>query len=215
MTRIGRLIGPGDLELGFPHVRRPGRFALAHPTTIGPAWALALLAAYPLVLTLTRRSRWGAVSILFLYAVGVVAVTVFPIKVRSASWYWEPWWSVFAWIPFQVPPLSWILNVVMFVPLGVLVPLLWPRFDSMRRMSLLGLYASIGIELTQLVLWFTLGSYRTVDINDLIANTLGAVLGLLALRLVASRRPRPGYSPPASPRSWWRHPVGSSRTPPD
>ena len=78
-----------------------------------------------------------------------------------------------------------VANVVMFVPLGILVPLLWPRFDSMRRMAVLGVCASAGIELTQLLLWVTVGSHRTVDVNDLIANTAGALLGLLVLRLVA------------------------------
>jgi glycopeptide antibiotics resistance protein len=189
---------------------------LAHPTIIGPGWALTLLAAYPLVWVFTRRSRLVPVSSLFLYAVSVTAITVFPIKVRSESWIWEPWWVVFAWIPFQVPPLSFVLNVVMFMPLGVLVPMLWPRFDSARRIAVLGLCASAAIELTQLALWFGLGSYRTVDVNDLIANTGGALLGLLVLRRLVNRRPpTPGCNPPASPRSWWRHRAGSSRTPRD
>ena len=187
---------------------------MAHPTMIGSGWALALLAAYPLVWTLTRRSRLVAVSLLFLYAVSVTAITVLPIKVPA----WrvaEPWWSVIAWIPFQVPPLSFVLNVVMFVPLGVLVPLLWPAFRHMTRLAWLALAASAAIELTQLVLWVTLGSRRTVDVNDLIANTGGALLGLLVLRLLATRGSRPGCSPPASARSWWRPRAGSSRTPPD
>jgi glycopeptide antibiotics resistance protein len=187
---------------------------VAHPSVIGPGWALALLAAYPLVLTLTRRSRLVAVSTLFLYAVGVVTVTVFPIRVRPVAWRGdEPWWSVIEGTPFDVPPISGVLNVVMFVPLGVLLPLLWPRLNSIRRIAVLGVCASMAIELTQLLLWVTVGSRRTVDVNDLIANTLGALLGLLVLRLVASRPPRPGCSPPASPRSWWRPRAGSSRTP--
>ena len=187
---------------------------MAHPTTFGPGWALVLLAAYPLVLIVTRRSRWVLASALYLYAVGVTTVTVFPVPYRP----WranEPWWAVIQPVPFEVPPIGWVLNVVMFMPLGVLVPMLWPRTDSWRRIALLGLGASTVIELTQLLLWVTLGSRRTVDINDLIANTLGALLGLLVLRRMASRRPTPGCSPPASPRSWWRRPAGSSRTPPD
>jgi len=183
---------------------------------IGPGWALLLLAAYPLVGIFTRRSRLVPVSILFLYAVGVTIVTVFPIWVRPVAWRWtEPWWSVIQWVPFQVPPWSFALNVVMFVPLGVLVPLLWPRFDAVGRLAVLAAGASATIELTQFVLWVSLGSRRTVDVNDLIANTAGALLGLLALRLAATRAPTPGCSPPASPRSWWSPRAGSSRTPPD
>jgi glycopeptide antibiotics resistance protein len=163
----------------------------AHPTTIGPGWALLVLAAYPLVVALMRRrgevprGRLAAVSAAFLYAVGVIAVTVFPIMVRST---YDPWWSVIRWVPFEVPVLSFILNVVMFVPFGVLVPLLWPPAGSVRRLAAWALCASAGIELTQFVLWLTLGSRRTVDVNDLIANTAGALLGLLVLRMAARRR---------------------------
>jgi glycopeptide antibiotics resistance protein len=185
---------------------------LAHPTVIGSGWALALLAVYPLVWVVTRRSRLAGVSVLFLYAVGVAAITVFPIRVPSARGD-EPWWSVFAVIPGQVPPLSFVLNVVMFVPLGVLVPVLWPGFLRAGRLAGLAVTASAAIELIQLVLWVTLGSRRTVDVNDLIANTGGALLGLVLLRLVTTRRPRRGCSRPASARSWWRARAGSSRTP--
>jgi glycopeptide antibiotics resistance protein len=161
---------------------------LAHPTTIGPAWALVFLIAYPLVVAATRRRgnvsrrRVIAVSVLFLYAVTVVAITAFPIRVRQADWAGEGWWTVFRLIPFVVPPLSFVLNVVMFVPFGVLVPLLWPRADSVGRLAGSAVCASAGIELTQFVLWVTLGSHRMVDVNDLIANTAGALVGLLILR---------------------------------
>jgi glycopeptide antibiotics resistance protein len=49
------------------------------------------------------------------------------------------------------------------------------------------LAASAVIELTQFVLWLTVGNHRTVDVNDLIANTAGGVLGLLAMRSVSAR----------------------------
>ncbi len=167
----------------------------AHPTTIGPAWALALLAAYPVVLGAMHRrgqvprARVVTISLLLLYAVGVVAVTVFPIRVgSSAHWSGGPWWAVVQWIPFQVEALSFWLNVLMFVPLGVLLPLIWPRADSVPRLAAWAACASGAIELVQFVLWVTLGSRRTVDLNDLIANTAGALLGLLVLRLAAARR---------------------------
>jgi glycopeptide antibiotics resistance protein len=125
-----------------------------------------------------------AVSIFLVYAVGVAAVTVFPIHLRPGSRgrTGGPWWIVIQAIPFDVPPVSFVLNIALFAPLGILVPLLWPKADSVRRMAGLAVCVSGGIELAQFILWVTLGSYRMVDVNDLIANTGGAVLGLLALR---------------------------------
>jgi glycopeptide antibiotics resistance protein len=135
------------------------------------------------------------VTILFLYVAAVIAVTIFPIRVRSAAyWTGDPWWTVFRWIPFVVDAPSFVLNVIMFVPLGVLLPLLRPALDDLRRLAGLAGAASLTIEATQFVLGITLGSRRTVDVNDLIANAGGALLGLLILRLaVPSRRHRASY----------------------
>lgn len=123
------------------------------------------------------------------YAVGVVAVTVFPIRPRPpAYWLGEPFSEIFHWIPGDVDAPSFVLNVLMFVPFGVLLPLLRPALDGYRRIALGALLTSAGIELIQLMLGLTLGSRRTVDVNDLIANTAGALLGLLVLRLAVPER---------------------------
>ena len=66
---------------------------------------------------------------------------------------------------------SSLLNVLLFVPFGIFLPILWSSFRSLRRTVLTGLAVSGVIELAQL---FT---FRTTDINDLITNTLGAALG--------------------------------------
>jgi glycopeptide antibiotics resistance protein len=171
---------------------------LANPTTIARWWALTLLAAYPVVVTAMRRRtavsrrRLIVFSLFVLYVVAVVAVTAFPIKVRpgAVASMGDDWWTVLRWVPFAVPPLGFVLNIFMFVPLGVLVPLLWPSADSLRRLTGLALCASGALELTQFVLWVTLGSPRTVDINDLISNTAGAVLGLLLLRALVRKPTR-------------------------
>ena len=169
---------------------------LGHPATIGPVWALTAAAVYPVVTAALRRHgpvaqlQKVAAWILTVYAVCVVAVTVFPIRIRMASWRHAPWWVVLQWVPGQVPPVGFVLNILMFVPLGVLAPLLWPRTRSWARMTLLALGLSALIELTQFVLWLTLGNYRTVDVNDLISNTAGGVLGLLVLRLWTRLRSR-------------------------
>jgi glycopeptide antibiotics resistance protein len=180
---------PGDVAYsGDRAAPAAGGEVLAHPTTIGPAWALAFLAVYPSVVAAMRRSgqvsrrRMIAASVFFLYAVGVGAITVFPIRVREAEWMGAGWRAVIQLMPFVVTPVSFVLNVIMFVPFGVLVPLLWPRADAVGRLAGWAAGTSLGIELTQFVLWVTLGSHRMVDVNDLIANTAGALLGLLLLR---------------------------------
>jgi glycopeptide antibiotics resistance protein len=73
-------------------------------------------------------------------------------------------------------------NVVLFVPLGFLLPLLDPRCRRFATTAAVALSASVGIELVQLVLLVALGARRSVDVDDVILNVTGAGLGYLAWR---------------------------------
>ena len=64
------------------------------------------------------------------------------------------------------------LNILLFVPLGFLVPILKESFRSSWKVLLLGLAFSLFIECTQLVLH--MGCFDTAD---LIHNTAGAGIG--------------------------------------
>lgn len=74
-----------------------------------------------------------------------------------------------------------VLNVILFVPLGILAPLLLPKKVSWWQVALLGLAVSLAIELTQLV------NMRITDVDDLIMNTLGALVGYVAYCLLPAR----------------------------
>ena len=89
--------------------------------------------------------------------------------------------------PFQdADPASFGLGVALFVPLGVLLPLLWTGYRSLWRTVLFGAGLSLLVEVSQLL------DVRTTSVTDLIANVLGMAAGYAAWRLVASlggRRP--------------------------
>lgn len=82
---------------------------------------------------------------------------------------------------------STLLNVLLFVPLGFFLTVLWKRFRNMGWSVLFGFSMSLTIELLQL---FT---FRATDVNDLMTNTFGAFLGWcighLALRLIPGLKP--------------------------
>lgn len=69
------------------------------------------------------------------------------------------------------------LNILLFFPLGLLLPLLWPRFRSFGVTVLYGFLLSLFIEVSQI---FT---YRATDIDDLIANTFGVILGYFMAKI--------------------------------
>jgi glycopeptide antibiotics resistance protein len=66
-------------------------------------------------------------------------------------------------------------NILLFVPLGFLLPLLWKRFSPLATV-LTGAALSFAIETVQ---FFT---GRAADIDDFILNTLGALLGCCIFR---------------------------------
>ncbi len=72
------------------------------------------------------------------------------------------------------------LNVLMFVPFGYLVPAMNPKYFRKWSFAMLGgLVASTVIEGTQMI--FSLGQS---DVDDIIANTLGAVVGYILIRFI-------------------------------
>ena len=66
---------------------------------------------------------------------------------------------------------STVPNVFLFLPLGCFLPILWTDFRSVWKVVFVGFLTSLTIELLQI---FT---YRATDVNDLMTNTLGTLLG--------------------------------------
>ena len=78
------------------------------------------------------------------------------------------------WIPFSEPAtIPNILNMIMMMPFGFLLPLLWPRWRRLWKVILAGFGFSLLIEVFQLF------NTRLSDVDDLIMNSLGAFAGYL------------------------------------
>lgn len=75
------------------------------------------------------------------------------------------------------------LNILLFVPLGLFVRMLWKR--GLTGAVLLGFGVSLAVEITQLTANFGTApfQYRIFDVDDLITNTTGAALGWIAATL--------------------------------
>lgn len=70
-------------------------------------------------------------------------------------------------------------NLLIFTPMGFLLPLLSKRFRKAWVIICIGFFSSLAVETVQFI--FTVGS---ADIDDLILNTLGAWFGYLAYKCV-------------------------------
>ena len=74
-------------------------------------------------------------------------------------------------------------NVLMFVPFGIFVPIIWPRFRKFLAFLVLSSATIVAIETVQYIT--SLGS---CDIDDLILNLPGMILGYLLTNQITSVR---------------------------
>ena len=75
---------------------------------------------------------------------------------------------------------SIILNILLYMPLGYLLPFVWPglmrakRAASVFYITLIGFFYSLATESAQLV--FHIGSF---EVDDIFNNTLGCFMGCI------------------------------------
>ena len=78
--------------------------------------------------------------------------------------------------------LNLVGNILAFIPFGIFVPiLLSSKVGLFRRVFFFSLALSLSFECTQLVLYI-----GTFDVDDLILNTCGGVVGYVIYRGIAS-----------------------------
>lgn len=74
-------------------------------------------------------------------------------------------------------------NIIVFIPYGILLPILLPSLSSFYKIGMIAIATSLIFELIQLVA--VLGIF---DVDDIILNTLGAVIGFAIYQPFQSRR---------------------------
>lgn len=78
-------------------------------------------------------------------------------------------------------------NILAFLPLAFLCAAAYPRFRRFGASTGLAALCSLGVELTQLAInLFTHVPNRAVDVNDVLLNTIGGMLGFACWRLASA-----------------------------
>ncbi|OAH11762.1 VanZ family protein [Streptomyces jeddahensis] len=122
------------------------------------------------------------------YAAAVLSITVFPLTVTWGKYANQaPWYSQINFIPLITLDTTAIPNVIMFFPLGVLLPLI-SQVNRVRRATAVSALVSLCIEVTQLLCYVIFNNGRSCDINDVLANTLGGMIGYAVVRATLNRR---------------------------
>ncbi|MCI1017223.1 VanZ family protein [Microbacterium sp. C5A9] len=122
--------------------------------------------------------RASVAAVLAVYAGGVLANTVFPIFLRVGTGFYDgprpfPLYLV-PFVDYGVEDA--LINVAVFIPLGMLVPLLAAR-PSWWKVVVIVAGASLAIELTQMATARIALGGHLADINDWLTNILGGIIG--------------------------------------
>lgn len=84
------------------------------------------------------------------------------------------------WQPFYI---NFLGNIILFMPIGFLLPLLFRRMEFFILPVIVGLCISLFIEVMQIP------QSRSSDVDDLWLNTLGALLGYICYSFVRKAFP--------------------------
>ncbi len=132
-------------------------------------------------------AREAVVTALFLWALLVTKVTMFPLTIIFYDWHGSSNLTPFASIAEIVQTTSPEFaieniggNLVMFVPFGFLLPVL---FAGLRRPGAVLWRAAAVSALIESAEYITRA--RSVDIDDVILNSAGAMIGYAAFAVVA------------------------------
>lgn len=168
---------------------------IAYVIAAAPVLVVMLLVAMLLVSTALHRCglltpwRLLTAAAVAVYLEALLTTTMFPQRLDVGPMMPPPqiWQDSVNLVPLvTAQPGGMLLNIAMTIPLGLLAPLVI-RVRSLGMAALVGVTVSTTIELLQLVGNIVFSTGRTTDINDVIANTLGAVLGWMLLRSFARR----------------------------
>jgi glycopeptide antibiotics resistance protein len=181
--------------------REKGAVIMLKFTPIG----LLLMVMYLLITWLVNRKRdiskvKQVINFLFfMYILAVVAVTFFPLPIDQRYIVDKIKTGLHQsnnFVPFKT--ISEVLynhyymialkniggNILLFVPLGFFIPLIWGKVNW-NRAVLLGFASSISIELTQAIISLLLGfTYRSSDVDDIILNTVGFTFGYVCFNVL-------------------------------
>lgn len=78
-----------------------------------------------------------------------------------------------AWYSFSIA--EWrniILNILMLIPFGLLLPVVFKLYNSFWKVSITGLFFSITIEIVQFI-----SEKGIVEADDILNNTIGTMIG--------------------------------------
>jgi glycopeptide antibiotics resistance protein len=124
-------------------------------------------------------------SLFVAYTIFIVWYALLKREPRGTERVFKPelFWAIRAWIvnptvESKKEAVQYLMNILFFIPYGLLFP--WK--DNWKRVFVTALILSVFIELSQFI--FNLG---WCEVDDVISNTLGAMIGWGAIRQISRK----------------------------
>lgn len=131
----------------------------------------------------------------FLYIIAIAAITIVPLSysVHRAPEEHDinliPFKTTYNYVRHEVRTQHWhpgllmentLGNILMFIPFGFLLPMVIKKINTFTKVLFAGFVFSALIESIQYA-ERSFGVYRSVDVDDVILNTAGALTGWMIL----------------------------------
>lgn len=120
-------------------------------------------------------------SLFYLYIALLLKIVFFPIPINLMGFD-----ANYNFIPFTHLTLRNVIgNILLFIPLGCYLPLAYEKFRSFIKILIMSFLCSCSIEITQGIIGIIISRrYRVVDINDVIFNVIGALIGFVLYKIL-------------------------------
>ncbi|WP_071131161.1 VanZ family protein [Enterococcus timonensis] len=120
----------------------------------------------------------------FLLAATVILILILTGIPNLFDWHFDPHLNFTPFRDYTFNATSYHLNIVLFFPIGFLLPLFWKRFGNFFATMFTGIFFSAAIEVLQMF------AGRISDVDDLIMNSLGTLLGFIIFLMIRLIFPR-------------------------
>lgn len=169
------------------------------PTILFSFFSMILLVIYYLKSNITKENVKNFFGLIFILAgiSFIIVITIFPFPINideiyfmidnhlGASHSWIPFQAIYENVieisngRFEVFCYQVIGNILLFIPLGIGLTLYFSDVQKCFKKTIsIVLLVTISIESMQFVFGVLLGYvYRSTDIDDIILNTLGGLIG--------------------------------------
>ncbi|MCZ0702433.1 glycopeptide antibiotics resistance protein [Natronobacillus azotifigens] len=119
------------------------------------------------------------------YMINVIRLTLFPIMFMPTSFsvQFVPFFFMMESLDSGYIARTYLENFILLLPLGFYLPLLFQRFRKLKFTIFAAFILTTSIETIQLLMRLTIGSLRTFNVDDIILNTSGAILGYFLYKI--------------------------------